>query len=329
MLPEKIRLPERFDSGELLPPNMDYPYFERVRHTGFQHDEDSFSLINCCFLAEASFIAYNHPSYVKYAFYYAGLDKFRPFIGKKVARCFTAGNKDYLVVAFRGTEMLGLRFVPGVIADLKISMAGEKNGGLVHSGFREVLDEIWEGRGMLYRYLSEQKEKNPALRIFFTGHSLGGALSLIAAARFPDANCVYTYGCPRAGNRAFTDSIKSRVYRIVNFNDVVTTLPPKRILLSKTGEEYTHKGILTFIDEKGKIRDKILNKFASGGKKEKERFLSLGIEELILHLGKTRSKDFVDHSPFYYAANLWNAYHDLNSKAKLTGEEKNQPVQSP
>ena len=134
-----------------------------------------------------------------------------------------------------------------------------------------MLDEIWEGEDMLYRYLSDEKNKNPSLRIFFTGHSLGGALALIAASRFPDADCVYTYGCPRAGNKAFADSIKARVYRTVNNNDVVTTLPSKKILFDKTGEEYTHKGMLKFIDEKGKIKDKILNKFASDkGHNDKE-----------------------------------------------------------
>lgn len=327
MLPEKIKLPKKIDSDELLPPNMDYPYFERVRHTGFLYEEDDFSLENSCFLAESSLLVYCHPAFIKYAFYYAGLYNFRSFIGKKVARCFTAGNSDYLVVAFRGTEMKGLRSVPGFIADLKITMTKEKTGGLVHSGFREVLDEIWEGEDKLYSYLSEQKNKNPNLRVFFTGHSLGGALALIAASRFPDTDCVYTYGCPRAGNRAFTDSIKASVYRTVNNNDIVTTLPSKKILYARTGEEYTHKGILKFIDEKGKIKNKILNKFASdGGSKEKEIFLTLGVDELIMHLGKTRRMDFFDHSPFYYAAKLWNAYRDINRG----GDGKSaQPLQSP
>ncbi len=327
MLPEKIKLPKKIDSDDLIPPNMDYPYFERVRHTGFLYEEDEFSLENACFLSESALLAYCHPSFVKYAFYYAGLYDYRPFIGKKIARCFTAGCGDYLVVSFRGTEMKGLRSVPGFIADLKIAMKKEKSGGLVHSGFREVLDEIWEGEDMLYRYLSDGKNKNPHLRIFFTGHSLGGALALIAASRFPDADCVYTYGCPRAGNRVFADSIKSRVYRIVNNNDIVTTVPSKKILFAKTGEEYTHKGMLKFIDEKGKLKDKILNKFAAdNGIKEKEIFLTLGVEELLIYLGKTRRMDFFDHSPFYYAAKLWNAYREINRGGS---GKSSQPLQSP
>lgn len=311
MLPEKIKLPERFDRGELLPPNMDYPYFERVRYTGFSHNKKSFSLENCCFLAEASFVAYNHPGFVKYAFYYAGFENFQPFIGEKVARCFAAWNKDALVLAFRGTEMKGLRFVPGIIADLKISMVKEKNGGLVHSGFSEVLDEIWKGKVNLKGFLDKRKKENPSLKIFLTGHSLGGALSLIAAARYPEADCVYTFGCPRAGNREFGESIKASVFRIVNNNDAITTLPPKRIIESRTGETYSHFGKLKFIDSKGNLKESIKNKFSSGTKEERERFFSLGFEELIFHLGKTRSNDFVDHSPFYYAARLWNACHDM------------------
>jgi len=85
------------------------------------------------------------------------------------------------------------------------------------------------------------------------------------------------------------------------------------ILLSKTGEHYTHKGELHFIDSEGKIREKIHNKFADDNKSEKAKYHALDFESLINHLGNTMNIDFLDHSPFYYAAKLWNAYVDLQS----------------
>lgn len=315
--PERFEFSEKIENNELFPPNMDYPYFERVRYTSFFHKEDNFSLVNACFLSEVSLLVYNHPAFIKYAFYYAGFDNFKMFIGKNVARCFAARKGNCLVVGFRGTELQLPSVIPGFIADFKIAMSPEKNGHLVHSGFQNVLDEIWEGEDMLYKYLLGQKKKKPSLRIFFTGHSLGGALSLIAASRFPYVNCVYTFGCPRVGNKEFNNSIKANVFRIVHNNDIVAELPPKKFMVIKTDDEYCHKGELKFIDSHGKIRNKIGNKFALRALNGKHKSSSSIIfEEFLFNLSKTRGSYIIDHSPYYYSAKLWNAYLDLYASEK-------------
>ena len=315
---ERFELNEKIDNNGILPPNMDYPYFDRVRETGFLYKENDFSLVNACFLAETAFIAYNHPSFIKYAFYYAGFEDFKMFIGKNVARCFAVKKDDCLVVAFRGTEIKFPFAIPGFFADLKIKMAPEKNGGLVHSGFQAVLDEIWEGKEMLCEYLSKQKEENKALRIFLTGHSLGGALSLLCASRFPDVDCVYTFGCPRVGNKDFTDTIKAKVFRIVNNNDIVAELPPQKLVILKTKDEYLHIGNLKLIDSKGKIRNKEDDKLALLEVFKGKNLLSGSaiFEEVIGDLVKTRTSYLFDHSPYYYPAKLWNAYLDSSESAE-------------
>ncbi|MCL2293910.1 MAG: lipase family protein [Spirochaetes bacterium] len=309
---EKFKFSDKLTSQELLP-NMDYPFFERVKQTGFFHKKNDFSLVNACFLAEAAFLAYNHPAFIKFAFYYAGFDEFKAFLGRNVAKCFVAKRKNSLIVVFRGTDYRFPDIIHAFIADLKITMSPERDKGLVHSGFQAVLDEIWEGKGMLYEHLSEQKEKNPSLRIFFAGHSLGGALSLISASRFPAANCVYTFGCPRAGNKEFTDSIKPNVYRIVNNNDIVTELPLKKIIIIKTADKYSHAGELKFINSEGKLKNKNENKLALLENIEEMNLPAKAsfFEEFVVNLVKTRASYFVDHSPYYYAAKLWNIYHDL------------------
>lgn len=67
-----------------------------------------------------------------------------------------------------------------------------------------------------------------------TGHSLGGALANLCAVDLqynfaPNiAIEVYTFGAPRVGNRAFSESYNRRVpnnWRFVNGNDVVSGLP--------------------------------------------------------------------------------------------------------
>ncbi|MCL2706146.1 MAG: lipase family protein [Spirochaetaceae bacterium] len=312
MTQERFKFSKNFDHNILFPPNMDYPYFERVRQIGFFHKEKEFSLVNACFLAEASFLAYSHPSFIKYAFYYAGFDDFKMFIGKNVARCFAVLKGNCLVVVFRGTEFKLPFSIPGFIADFKIKMSPEKNRGLVHSGFQAVLDEIWEGEGMLCEYLSKQKKEKPLLRIFFAGHSLGAALSLLAASRFPYVNCVYTFGSPRVGNKEFTNSIKANVFRIVHNHDIVTELPPEKFLILKTEDEYSHIGELIFIDSKGKIRNKSDNKLALLKELQKTNIFhgSALFEEFIADLTKTRTSFFTDHSPYYYSTKLWNAYLD-------------------
>ena len=318
MATENIKFLKKFDHNNIFPPNMDYPYFEKVRHIGFFPKENEFSLANACFLAEASLLVYNHPAFIKYAFYYAGFDDFKMFIGKNVARCFAVQKDNCLVVVFRGTEFKLPFLIPGFLADLKITMSHEKNGSLVHSGFQSVLDEIWEGRGMLYEYLSRQKEKKPSLRIFFAGHSLGGALSLISASRFTHANCVYTFGCPRTGNKDFGDSIKANVFRVVHNNDIVTELPPEKLKILKTKDKYSHIGELKFIDSKGKIRNKNGNKLALLKEFKVKNILSTPalFEEFMVNIIKARSSYFIDHSPYYYSTKLLNAYLDNLSVKK-------------
>ncbi|CAI2372409.1 unnamed protein product [Moneuplotes crassus] len=72
--------------------------------------------------------------------------------------------------------------------------------------------------------------------VIFTGHSLGGALAMHAAADailsgFLKNNYVYvyTFGQPRVGNAEFIDEFLSNVngfYRVIHNNDIVPHLPP-------------------------------------------------------------------------------------------------------
>lgn len=73
--------------------------------------------------------------------------------------------------------------------------------------------------------------------IWFTGHSLGGALARLAAARlyFEESNLladgVYSFGQPRTCDwilaRAYDKAFTDRTYRFINNNDIVTQLPPE------------------------------------------------------------------------------------------------------
>lgn len=74
--------------------------------------------------------------------------------------------------------------------------------------------------------------KYPTATILATGHSLGGALSIIAALRIKEKVNrkveVHNFGCPRVGNKPMSQYIHSQlenIYRVVHYKDLVPHLP--------------------------------------------------------------------------------------------------------
>jgi len=124
-----------------------------------------------------------------------------------------------LIAAFRGTQDLrnwltdlDCRFVPASL-------------GRVHAGFTAALNSV-------YAPLAETlfDAHCAGKTIWLTGHSLGGALALLAARQLikPFAGC-YTFGQPRVGDAAYCAShdvlLKDRCFRVVHDADVVPRVP--------------------------------------------------------------------------------------------------------
>lgn len=105
---------------------------------------------------------------------------------------------------------------------------GQSNSGVkMHIGFTKAYLSI---RSDIHRIV--QKSNIPHWII--TGHSLGGALAKLCAVDLqynfsPEISVeTYTFGAPRIGNKAFSESYTHRVpktCRFVNGNDVVCGLP--------------------------------------------------------------------------------------------------------
>lgn len=168
----------------------------------------------------------------------AGFEKPQFFTNqRKGIYAYLTSNLDVHLVHFRGTaDALGAVTDAGFIAkqgngkDLSglITLSdGLGFSGLIHSGF---FDGYLSVKSSLESALSS-KSKKP---IVFVGHSLGGALATLAAARsainLQPVHGVYTFGAPRVGNNKFGSFLRSllseRVYRVTRGMDVVPHLPP-------------------------------------------------------------------------------------------------------
>jgi pimeloyl-ACP methyl ester carboxylesterase len=106
-----------------------------------------------------------------------------------------------------------------------------QGGTRVHTGFFQA---YWPIRDRLFAAvvrLLKQKQRP----VYITGHSLGGALALMATAELANhdegyirdsiAAC-YTFGCPRAGDSSFDQYVKVPLYRVTNGVDIVPAVPP-------------------------------------------------------------------------------------------------------
>lgn len=94
--------------------------------------------------------------------------------------------------------------------------AALRGGGRVHRGFHNALERLWPG-------LEPQLRAFPG-PWFYAGHSLGGALALLAAVRRP-AGAVYTFGAPRVGDA----DVMARLCRQAHYHLVTPWDPVPRL----------------------------------------------------------------------------------------------------
>ncbi|MEU5535524.1 lipase family protein [Streptomyces sp. NPDC020362] len=223
----------------------------------FDHASNGYSLQRAYWLARAADLAYKDPAAVEGQAARWGFDRvrhhhtrFTPPFPLQDTQAYTMAGDRMIVTAFRGTE-------PAQIKDWLSDATtpptpGPGGNGYVHHGFAEALRSVYPD---VRDTLTELRSNGQ--RVYFTGHSLGGALAMLAGARLyleePHlaADGVYTYGQPRTCDRllaeAFNKGFGGRMYRFVNNNDVVPQLPPEPV--------FTHVRALRYIDSHGKVRE--------------------------------------------------------------------------
>lgn len=162
---------------------------------------------------------------------------------------FIAQDDELLILAFRGTVS-----VTDWLRNLKIARK-ESPMGKIHRGFTQGLDAVWDNPiEPVLRAAADGDRK-----IWITGHSLGGALATLAAARaheWLDIAGVYTFGQPLVGNRRFAKlfnrRFRDRFHRFVNDADIVPKVPPAPL--------YAHVDQRVHFDAEGGIIDEALGR---------------------------------------------------------------------
>ncbi|WKY12668.1 hypothetical protein Q1695_003901 [Nippostrongylus brasiliensis] len=145
-----------------------------------------------------------------------------------------------LLIAFRGTDNMPQLVVQGFKAILPLENFLDM--GSVNEYFLNAHDALWPP---IERTMNDANYKE--YRITLTGHSLGGALAALAAARIAnqgfrsgDQITMYTFGEPRVGDLTFAtnfDSMIKNSYRVVFGRDSIPHLPPCKKDPSWSGEE--------------------------------------------------------------------------------------------
>ncbi|MFI1198455.1 lipase family protein [Streptomyces sp. BHT-5-2] len=221
------------------------------------HAKTGYSLPLAYWLAQASDLAYKDESTIESRARAWGFDqvrhhqtRFTPPFPLEDTQAYTAASDHMIITAFRGTEPVQIR---DWLSDATTPpWPGPARTGYVHYGFAEALQSVFPD---VRKTLAELRTNGQS--VWFTGHSLGGALAMLAGAWMYledprlQADGVYTYGQPRTCDRLLADAynkgFKGRMYRFVNNNDIVPQLPPE--------PAFTHVDALRYIDSGGRLHD--------------------------------------------------------------------------
>jgi hypothetical protein len=247
---------------DLLHPGDALDFFSRRHFPEFEANAVGYHAANALWLAELSRLVYRHdkeecsvppqPTQTRFLenigcvrrqFFHS------PRTGTQALLLEFNCATPFAALVFRGTEADAFN---DILTDLKIGEIGLPDGKIeTHLGFNKALDSIWPEIKASLQHIDAP--------LYFTGHSLGGALATLATTRYrPTA--LYTFGSPRVGDIDFVhslDTLSNIIHRIVDDKDIVCTLPPEILGYRHVGIE--HRLIAPYIPQS--ILTKLLKKF--------------------------------------------------------------------
>jgi hypothetical protein len=179
-----------------------------------------FNLDAAILMAEASAAAYSAAAAKSFADDH-GFTNFTSFDTANIKGFWCAADKAALL-AFRGTSNIAQW-----IRDLHV-LPATTDWGWAHLGFVQGIEAV-EANLRAFDAVAKTKAS-----IWIVGHSLGGALAVLAAARAKirgiGAPLLYTYGQPAVSAFEFAgrfdQELPGRLWRLINQEDIVPRVPP-------------------------------------------------------------------------------------------------------
>ncbi len=248
-------------------------------------------------LAEVSMISYLTPEECNIAAGKLGFTDGKYF-SCDGSQAYWFHNEFDSVVVFRGTEPNEWN---DIRADANALAVLAETVGKVHRGFKKEVDDLWP-------YIEEALKDNKK-PLWFTGHSLGGAMATICAGRCllshirSEPEGLFSFGSPRVGDKAYVNHAKIVHYRWVNNNDIVARVPPVWM-------GYRHNGQEMYLNRNGRLKE------ISGWQRLSDR-----IQGFFQGLFKFRVDHLSDHSILQYIEHIYRL-----SKAEDTHSDNNKPV---
>jgi pimeloyl-ACP methyl ester carboxylesterase len=264
--------------------------------------------VNAWWLADAALLAYAAPEDAQPRWARAGFTA--TTLSADTTQCHVAEREDAVIVSFRGTRVVKAEGDPtawdlwkelqGVVGDLRADAelglvpASPGSDRLVHSGFKRALDAVWEA---LAGTLHTLRAARPERRVWFAGHSLGGALATLAADRWPGAHGLVTFGSPLVGEETFARTFAIPAWRFVYGRDVVSRIPEVGLRRPPLH---------------GLARYRAVGEMRRLGPQRRPGFWARARHALPnLLAGRPWAlapDDLNDHAPIYYAIGAWNRY---------------------
>jgi KAP-like P-loop domain-containing protein/lipase (class 3)/lamin tail-like protein len=167
------------------------------------------------------------------------------FFDVRAAQAYLARNEIGCILAFRGVSP---NQINGWLTGLDPQQV---NGpaGKVNERFLSELNYIWSD---LWGTLTQERGTRT---LWVTGHSLGGALAMLAVAKIrlekgSSVTGLYTFGQPRVGDEQFCRNFDldfgKQTFRFVNYKDIVPRIPLRTM-------NYRDAGTFRYLNEKRQL----------------------------------------------------------------------------
>lgn len=282
----------------LNPPVRGYRYFDHAQNA-FESDAGVDSARNRWLLSEYALLAYDDATNIGEVL--RGRSQALHCVAGREHKGFAyAADLDGhdAVLAFRGTQA----FKPGdslskfgeiasdYWTDGRFAKRAARDGGWLHGGFSDSANELFDALQASGLLASPR-------RWWICGHSLGGALAVLAAARLSEhaeqsIAAVVSLGQPKVGDTAFVAHLETLpVFRIVHGCDVVPSLPPAAFGFAHTSREHVIEPA-----RRANYPRAVFDQMASYAQRWRQG------------LGALTPVGLLDHAPIYYATHCYNEY---------------------